>query len=61
MEEYEFDVFYTTHDLMRHGITEAARSRVSVLAESYWRAWETAAWMVICRSGFYVTRIEFVM
>lgn len=58
---WEFDVFYTTHDLLRYGIKEAARSRVEVVAPSYTEAWKLACWMVICRSGFYVTRTEYVL
>lgn len=59
-EGWEWDVYYTTHDMMRHGVTEAARSRVMVLADSYHESWCLACWMIICRSGFYVTRTEFL-
>lgn len=59
--EWEFDVYYTTHDLMRRGIIEAARSRVQVLAIDFLDAQRLAVWMVVCRSGFYVTRAEFIM
>jgi hypothetical protein len=58
---WEFDVYYTTHDWLQQGITEAARSRVEVLAPDYLEAQRLAIWMVICRSGFYVTRADFVM
>ncbi|MCE7008742.1 hypothetical protein LWC34_38915 [Kibdelosporangium philippinense] len=58
---WEWDVYYTTHDWLRLGVTEAARSRVEVLADTYLEAQRLAIWMVICRSGFYVTRADFVM
>lgn len=58
---WEFDVYYTTHELLARKILEAARSRVEVAAPSYHEAWKTACWMVICRSGFYITRTEFVV
>jgi hypothetical protein len=58
---WEWDVYYTTHDLLQRGVTEAARSRVEVAAENYLEAQRLAIWMVICRSGCYVTRAEFVM
>jgi hypothetical protein len=58
---WEFDVYYTTHDHLRRGITELARSRVEVLAPDFLEAQRVAMWMVICRSGFYVTRAEFVI
>jgi hypothetical protein len=57
---WEFDVYYTTHDLLQHGITEAARSRIELAARDYLEAQRLAVWMVICRSGFYVTRAECV-
>lgn len=57
---WEFDVFYTTHDLLRYGITEAARSRVEVAAPDFLEAQRLACWMVICRAGWYVTRAEYV-
>jgi hypothetical protein len=61
MPSWEFDVYYTTHDMMRHGIIEAARSRVEVLAPDFLDAQRLAVLMVIVRSGFYVTRADFVM
>jgi hypothetical protein len=58
---WEFDVYYTTHDWLQLGITEAARSRVEVLAPDYLEAQRLAIWMVVCRSGFYVTRADLVL
>lgn len=54
-------MYYTTHEMMRYGIIQAARSRVEVLADTYLEAQRLAVLMVICRSGFYVTRADFVM
>lgn len=57
---WEFDVYYTTHDFLARGVTEAARSRVEIAASDFLEAHRLAMWMVICRSGFYVTRAEYV-
>lgn len=58
---WEFDIYYTTHDWLQLGITEYARSRVEVLAQGFLEAQRLAVWMVMCRSGFYVTRADFVL
>ena len=60
MHVWQWDIYYTTHDLLRAGITEAARSRVEVLAPDYHTSWIYATEMVIYRSGFYITRTELV-
>jgi len=57
---WEWDVYYTTHDLLQRGVTEAARSRVEVLAGDYLEAQRVAVWMVVSR-GSYATRADFVM
>lgn len=58
---WEFDVYYTTMALRQRGVIGAARSRVEVLAPDFLEAQRLAVWMVVCRSGFYVTRADFVM
>lgn len=60
-QAWEFDVYYTTMALRQRGIIEAARSRVEVLAPDFLEAQRLAVWMVVCRSGFYVTRAEYVI
>ena len=57
---WEWDIYWTTHDLLQKGIPEACRSRVEVLADNYLESQRVALWMVIAR-GYYVSRAEFVM
>lgn len=57
---WEWDIFYTTHDLLSQGVQEAARSRVVVLAPDWHTSWKRACDMILFRAGWYITRTECV-
>lgn len=58
---WEWDVYYTTHDLLKQYVTEARRSRVTVLAPDWHTSWKRACWMVQARHrDHYVTRTDCV-
>ena len=60
-QAWEWDIYYTSHELLAHGIREAARSRVHVLAPDWHTAWKRAAWMTLARHrDYYVTRLDCV-
>lgn len=58
---WEWDVYYSTHDLLKQHVTEARRSRVTVLAPDWHTSWKRACWMVQTRHrDYYVTRTDCV-
>jgi hypothetical protein len=56
---WEWDVWYTTHDLLKDRVIEARRSRVTVLAPDWHTSWKRACWMIQSRhADYYVTRTD---
>lgn len=60
MGEWEWDVHYTTHELLAYGLSEVARSRVTVLAPDWHTSWKRACEMISYRAGWYITRTDCV-
>lgn len=59
MDQWEFDVFHSSHDELKQGVTEARWTRVLVSRRefpSFHEAAQTAALMGLAR-GEYVTKV----
>lgn len=57
--EWEWDIYFTTHDLLKQRVTEARRSRIMVLAPDWHTSWKRACWMVRARhADHYITRTD---
>lgn len=57
---WEWDIYYTTHELLSQRVHQAARSRVLVLADTWHTSWKRACEMISYRAGWYITRTDCV-